>query len=123
MKDYYQILELTSKASFQDVINHYNQYIKMFNQLPQLSQLQKEQLKDIKEAFFILGDYHRRRQYDNKIEGYTKENYSKTADRCFFRPEIDYQFNLNLKDTQSDIQNNKKVREPLNQNTQYYSKF
>lgn len=121
MKDYYKILELTPKCSFQDVINHYNQYISMFNQLPQLSNIQKEQLKEIKEGFFVLGDYHRRRQYDNKRDGYVKQICESTNDRCFFRPEVDYKFNLNLKDTQSDIQNNKKVREPIASNTEYYT--
>ena len=74
MKDYYQILELTPEATFQNVIQNYNQYIKMFNQLPTLLSIQKEQLKEIKEAFFILGNYHKRRQYDNKREGYNVDN-------------------------------------------------
>jgi len=122
MKDYYQILELTPEATFQNVIQNYNQYIKMFNQLPTLLSIQKEQLKEIKEAFFILGNYHKRRQYDNKREGYIKENITKTSERCFFRPNLDYKYNLVIKDTKSDILNNKKIRDPVSHDTQYFSK-
>lgn len=111
MKNYYEILGVKSSCDFIDVINAYNKSIKYFNEKKELDKTDKEILKEIKESYFILGNYHNRRKYDNNLEGYKKvnENYS---DRIFYRPNLEYNhtIDLKLKNTKSDILNNKKNR-------------
>ena len=110
MKDYYKILGITPKADFVNVINSYNKSISFFNN-KNLSDIDKQTIKEIKEAYFILGNYHNRRSYDNNLEGYKKVN-DNFSDRVFFRPNIDYDNTKDgaLRNTVSDIMNNKKNR-------------
>ena len=90
MKDYYKILNISNDAEFIDVINAYNGLIKYFNN-KKLSNDDKLIIKDIKEAYFVLGSYKNRRKYDNNNEGYKKtENFS---DRNFYRPDLNYNYN------------------------------
>ena len=111
MKDYYKVLGLSKECDFIDVINSYNKSINYFNSKSTLSVIDKETIKEIKEAYFVLGNYQNRRKYDNNIEGYKKinEDYS---DRVFYRPDLKYQHNVDTKirSLESDIANNKKNR-------------
>lgn len=111
MKDYYKILGLTRKAEFSDVINSYNKSINFFNNKLNLTQVDKQIIKEIKEAYYVLGNYHNRRNYDNNLDGYKKINGDFT-DRMFFRPDLKYNHETEpqLKNTVSDIMNNKKNR-------------
>jgi len=127
MKDYYKILNLTPKASFIQVINAYNDFIVYYNSLL-LNEEDKDKIKEIKEAYYILGDYHNRRNYDNKREGITSKTSNKsltemTSDRNFFRPNLNYNPDLVLKETQSDLDNNRKIRDPLIGKASYFSKI
>ena len=109
MKNYYNILNISKDAEYRDVIKAYNNFINYFNKKT-LNDDDKLLIKEIKEAYFVLGSYHNRRNYDNKMEGYKKiENFS---DRSFFRPDLDYKHNTDLKirSIDSDLQNNRKVR-------------
>lgn len=111
MKDYYKILGIEKSASFNKVIKSYNNSINYFNNKNFLEESDKTIIKEIKEAFYILGDYHNRRKYDNYLEGFKKIN-SDFSDRVFYRPNLEYQHNTDnkLKNTKSDIMNNKKNR-------------
>lgn len=111
MKDYYKILGIEREAGFIDVINGYNKSIKYFNSKRELSNIDKDTLKEIKEAYYILGDYSNRRKYDNNLEGYKKVN-DDYSDRVFYRPDLKYNHNVSTKirNTKSDIMNNKKNR-------------
>lgn len=111
MKDYYSILGINQKADFKDVIEAYNKSILYFNNKEILDSTDKKTIKEIKEAFYILGNYHNRRKYDNNLEGFKKVNES-FSDRVFFRPEINYSHNIDerIRNSQSDIMNNKKNR-------------
>lgn len=120
MKDYYKILNISNDADFKDVINAYNGLIKHFNN-KKLSSEDKIVIKEIKEAYFILGNYNNRRKYDNNREGYKKtENYS---DRVFFRPDLNYNYNTDnmIRNRKSDLLNNKKIR--LNQKNSTYDRY
>lgn len=110
MKDYYKILGVTRKSDFLDVINSYNKSISFFNN-KNLSEIDKQTIKEIKEAYFILGSYHNRRTYDNNLDGYKKVN-DNFSDRVFFRPNIEHDNTKDnqLRNTVSDIMNNKKNR-------------
>lgn len=112
MKDYYKILGINNKADFRDVINAYNNSIKYFNNKSELSDNDKLTIKEIKEAYFVLGNYHNRRQYDNNLEGFKKPDSDIFSDRIFFRPNLDYDRtnDSKLRNTTSDIMNNKKNR-------------
>lgn len=112
MKDYYKILGINNKADFRDVINAYNNSIKYFNNKTGLSDNDKLTIKEIKEAYFVLGNYHNRRQYDNNLEGFKKPDSDIFSDRIFFRPNLDYDRtnDSKLRNTTSDIMNNKKNR-------------
>lgn len=112
MKDYYKILGITNKADFKKVINSYNSSITYFNNKSNLSDNDKLTIKEIKEAYFVLGNYHNRRQYDNNIEGYKKPENDVFNDRIFFRPNLEYD-RMNdekIRNKTSDIMNNKKNR-------------
>ena len=111
MKDYYKILGITRKADFTDTIKSYNQSISFFNNKSNLTDLDKQTIKEIKEAYFILGNYHNRRLYDNNLDGYKKIN-DDYSDRIFFRPNLEYDHttDIQLKNNVSNIMNNKKNR-------------
>jgi len=109
MKNYYNILNISKDAEYRDVIKAYNNFINYFNKKT-LNDDDKLLIKEIKEAYFVLGSYHNRRNYDNKMEGYKKiENFS---DRSFFRPDLAYKHNTDskIRSIDSDLQNNRKVR-------------
>ena len=111
MKEYYKILNTNKNADYVDIINSYNDMIKPYNIKKKLTDADKNNIKDIKEAFFVLGSYQNRRSYDNSIEGY-KKSQDNFNERIFFRPELNYQHNTDykLKNTNSDLMNNKKNR-------------
>lgn len=111
MKDYYNILGLSTKCSFVDVIKSYNKSINYFNSKLNLSDIDKQTIKELKEAYFVLGNYHNRRKYDNNLEGYKKIN-EDFSNRIFYRPDLKYQHNIDskIRSIDSDISNNKKNR-------------
>jgi DnaJ-class molecular chaperone len=111
MKDYYKVLGLKKTCEFIDVINSYNKSIKYFNSKKTLNDDDKETIKEIKESYFILGNYHNRRKYDNNLEGYKKIN-DDYSDRIFYRPDLKYQHNADnkIRNAESDRLNNKKNR-------------
>ncbi|ADO67243.1 putative DnaJ/Hsp40 [Cafeteria roenbergensis virus] len=120
MKDYYKILGISKNAGFIDVINSYNESISFFNK-KQLNDIDKQTIKEIKEAYFILGNYHNRRSYDNNLDGYKKVNDNFT-DRIFFRPNLEQNYTKDnqLRNTVSDIMNNKKNRLDKHQNFSFF---
>jgi len=68
MKDYYKIMGLTEKADFSDVILTYNKL--------------KENTSDlslINEAYYVLRSYHRRRNYDEARNIYTRNIQQNTS--------------------------------------------
>ena len=70
MKDYYNILKIDKKASHKDVKKAYIRSIKNCTD----KNIEKNQLKDIQKAYYVLGDYHNRRKYDNYLENKIPSN-------------------------------------------------
>ena len=68
MKDYYNILKVNKMVSLKDIKKAYIQAIQNYTDKNNLSELEKNQLKDIQKAYYILGDYHNRRKYDDYLE-------------------------------------------------------
>ena len=68
MKDFYEILNIDSNASEEQVYDAYRDKISQFNHLPFHTQKMISEIKLLKEALYVLGDEDRRKKYDNKIE-------------------------------------------------------
>lgn len=66
MDNYYEILDISEKATIDEVKQAYNNHINRFNNLPFLTDKMKEEIKKYKKALYVLSDYHRRKLYDNK---------------------------------------------------------
>ena len=68
MKNYYNILKINPTASHKDVKNAYILTLKPYMNKDTLTNEEKKRIKDVKRAYFILGDYHNRRKYDDYLE-------------------------------------------------------
>ena len=64
---YYKILELKYDTSEKEIYDSYNNKIKKYLNLPFLNETQKNEVKELKKAKFILCNSELRRQYDNII--------------------------------------------------------
>ena len=64
---YYKILELKYDTSEKEIYDSYNNKIKKYLNLPFLNETQKNEVKELKKAKFILSNSELRRQYDNII--------------------------------------------------------
>ena len=64
---YYKILDLKYDTSEKEIYDSYNNKIKKYVNLPFLNETQKNEVKELKKAKFILSNSELRRQYDNII--------------------------------------------------------
>lgn len=64
---YYKILELKYDTSEKEIYDSYNNKIKKYLNLPFLNETQKNEVKELKKAKFILSNSELKRQYDNII--------------------------------------------------------
>ena len=64
---YYIILELKYDTSEKEIYDSYNNKIKKYLNLPFLNETQKNEVKELKKAKFILSNSELRKQYDNII--------------------------------------------------------
>ena len=123
MDNYYDILKLKSSCENEDVKKNYKKLIKKLSS-KFLSDEEKIKLKKIQSAYYVLSNYHRRRKYDNILEGYVKKNtikhIDKIADRAFAinnlsgKPNIDISFEKDLEKIENQ------VLEKNKQNKNYY---
>lgn len=68
MKTYYQLLGLTPQASTNDIKNTAKMHIKnISNSNLYTSSKKKTKIQEIENAYKILSDYHKRREYDDTI--------------------------------------------------------
>ncbi|CAN5195212.1 hypothetical protein BH09BAC2_BH09BAC2_19020 [soil metagenome] len=64
-KDYYQILEVTSAATFAEIKASYRRLAKLYHpDKNNGNELQEEKFKELNEAYAVLSDEHRRKRYD-----------------------------------------------------------
>ena len=66
MKDYYEILEISSNVSEDDIYNAYNNKISQFNHLPFFTSKMISEIKLLKEAIYVLGNKNKRTKYNKK---------------------------------------------------------
>ena len=68
MEDYYKILGLANNARSTDIINNYNLKLLEYKCLPFLTDKDKQNIKNIKKAFFILSNDEYKKTYDNSLK-------------------------------------------------------
>jgi DnaJ-class molecular chaperone len=68
LKDYYSILGCEKDATEEDIYNKYKNQIKRFNNLPFHTKQMIIEIKELKEAIYILGNKSKRTKYDKKIK-------------------------------------------------------
>ncbi len=67
MKDYYKILGVSREASLEDIKRAYRRLAKEFH--PDVNPGAKEKFKEINEAYFVLSNEERRKEYDKTFFG------------------------------------------------------
>tara|TARA_B100001093_G_scaffold514382_2_gene588285 strand:+ start:792 stop:1199 length:408 start_codon:yes stop_codon:yes gene_type:complete len=127
MDNYYEILKLKTSCENEDVKKNYKKLIKKLSS-KFLSDEEKIKLKKIQSAFYVLSNYHRRRKYDNLVEGYIKKTeikpkkqyVDKIADRAFainnlsVKQKIDVSFEKDLEKIETQAMEKNKL------NNNYY---
>lgn len=68
MKDYYEILNLSKTSSQEEIIKSYKDHISRFNGLPFLTNKMISEIKELKKAYYVLGDNERRLLYDSRFK-------------------------------------------------------
>ena len=68
MEDYYKILGLVNNATSVDISNNYNLKLLEYKCLPFLTDKDKQNIKNIKKAFFILSNDEYKKTYDNSLK-------------------------------------------------------
>ena len=66
MKDYYEILNLDKNADQKKIKETYKNHIMRFNGLPFLTDRMIKEIKDLKKAYYVLGNPTRKNLYDNR---------------------------------------------------------
>ncbi len=72
MKDYYSILGINKDANDSQVQKAYKIKIARFNNLPFHTKQMIEEIKTLKEAYYILSDKQKCLKYNIKLEEYNK---------------------------------------------------
>jgi DnaJ-class molecular chaperone len=88
MKDYYNILGIERTASKDTIYSSYYYKISQFNNLPFLTKQMINEIKELKEALYVLGNKTKKEKYDSKLfkkESYYSETINNTEvfDRMF----------------------------------------
>lgn len=73
MDNYYELLNVPTSASMDEIQKSYKSHIDRYKGLPFLTNSMKEEVKKYKIAKYVLFDYHRRKAYDNKLEKKEKD--------------------------------------------------
>ncbi len=68
MKDYYELLGIKNNVNENDIYDAYKNKISQFNHLSFHTSKMIYEIKNLKEALYVLGDNIRRKKYDNKCK-------------------------------------------------------
>jgi DnaJ-class molecular chaperone len=88
MKDYYNILGIERNSTKDIIYTSYYYKIDQFNNLPFLTKKMISEIKQLKEALYVLGNDTKKEKYDSKLnkkESYFSEEINNTEvfDRMF----------------------------------------
>ncbi len=78
MKDYYKILGIQYNASNTDISNSFNLKMIEYKCLPFLTDKDKQIIKNLKKAFFVLSNEEYKKTYDNSLK-ITNNNLTQTT--------------------------------------------
>ena len=67
MEDYYKILDLTSNATIDEIIENYNNLINNYKHQPFLTENDKQKVKLIKKAYYVLTNSEYKKIYDTNL--------------------------------------------------------
>ena len=120
MKNYYKHLGIDPSASHEDVKHSYKKLMTYFKSKDSLTNDEKIIIKKIKNAYSILKDYHKRREYDNQRDGIINRNISNNialrtfepVKQNFLKPFFDINFNDNHESMLKNVD--------LSKNNNYY---
>ena len=68
MEDYYKILGIQYNASITDISNSFNLKMIDYKCLPFLTDKDKQTIKNLKKAFFVLSNEEYKKTYDNSLK-------------------------------------------------------
>ena len=68
MKDYYNLLNVNINSSKDEIKKSYKSHISRFNGLPFLTEKMIIEIKELKIAYYILGNEDNRKLYDNRLK-------------------------------------------------------
>lgn len=68
LKDYYSILGCNSNITEDEIYNKYREQIARFNNLPFHTKQMILEIKELKEAIYILGNKEKKLKYDKKFK-------------------------------------------------------
>ena len=88
MKNYYMILNLDETATDDNIYASYRNKIAIFNKLPFLTEKMIIDIKNLKEALYVLGDINKRKQY-NKIYKYIYHKFQESNDEMTHKKSLD----------------------------------
>lgn len=135
MKNYYEILEVNKSASPETISKVYKFLAKKYHPdaNPDNSKVAEEKFKQISEAYEILSNEEKRKQYDLELENYESENSPKTVSMENFIKLRDYcnqlenalkqytseNSNINSKDTYYNNTSQYQTQNNYNPNIEY----
>jgi DnaJ-class molecular chaperone len=73
MEDYYKILGIQYNASITDISNSFNLKMIEYKCLPFLTDKDKQNIKNLKKAFFVLSNDEYKKTYDNSLKQQTNQ--------------------------------------------------
>ena len=77
MEDYYKILGIQYNASITDISNSFNLKMIEYKCLPFLTDKDKQNIKNLKKAFFVLSNDEYKKTYDNSLKQQTNQQTTK----------------------------------------------
>jgi len=122
LKTYYDILGVSKEATYSEIRNAYRKLAKEFH--PDNFVKNNDSLfKEIQEAWEVLKDDEKRRDYDNTV--YRKEQFSSNSSSNSFKTknEVDYNWYLEFLNRINNPATAKEVNEHFEKNESNYTKF
>lgn len=120
MKNYYEILEVSPKASQEMISKAYKVLVKRYHPDLQTSQEAKEKcevkIKEINEAYDVIGDEQKRKEYDVKLEAESQKIKSNQEQNQDYRTAKKTNYNSSQSNNQVP-NNNQNVRNNTNSNS------
>ena len=110
MKNYYEILEVSNKASMEIIEKSYKVLVKKYHpdiQNPSSRYFAEEALKDINEAYSVLSDAHLRQAYDREYNKVFAPKYAEDDYKNIYREARAKEYNYSAQNKEEKVQSKK----------------